>query len=255
MTKLTAKALFFASALIISPAAQAQGFTETEGQRGAITPYVWAQSVSGNARLGPVVGDVDVSFSDLLENLNFALMAEGEYWNGRWGILGNVNYASLEDDRPGVIGAVSANLKLSTIGAAVAYRFGTYGPSNRPTVVDPYFGLRYTNLDTTLSLAGGLVTRSRTIDFVDPVIGARVITKVGERTHLIAGGDVGGFGVGSDLSWQAFGIFAVSPKGRNDRAFLFGYRALGQDFSEPGVLPISVDVVYHGPIVGYTFKF
>lgn len=255
MKRLIVSAMLFAGALSVAAGAKAQGFTDTEGVRKSVTPYVWAQSITGDATLGPITGDVDVPFSDLFENLNFAAMVEGEYWNGRWGILGNFNYAALADSRPGVIGAVSTDIKMTIAGAAVAYRFGPYGESDRPTVIDPYFGLRYTNLDVTLDLAGGAVSSSRRVDFVDPVIGARMISKVGDRTHLIAGGDIGGFGAGSDFTWQAYGLLGFSPKRRNDRALVVGYRALGQEISSGGALPLTVDVVYHGPFIGYTFKF
>ena len=42
----------------------------------SLTPYVWALSVKGDVGVGRTEADVDVSFSDILDDLNIAVMLE-----------------------------------------------------------------------------------------------------------------------------------------------------------------------------------
>lgn len=70
--------------------------------------------------------------------------------------------------------------------------------------------------------------------------------RVGDRRR----GDVGGFGVGSDLTWQAF---AGIGYGFNPRwSVTAGYRALGVDFQRSW---FELDVIMHGPVVGVGLRF
>ena len=65
----------------------------------SLTPYVWALSVKGDVGVGRTEADVDVSFSDILDNLNIAVMLELELRKGRFGLLSDTIYANLEDRR------------------------------------------------------------------------------------------------------------------------------------------------------------
>jgi hypothetical protein len=57
-----------------------------------------------------------------------------------------------------------------------------------------------------LELAGTRAfARSGSVDWLDPVVGARVRYAVAPGHELFLRGDIGGFGVGSDFSWQAAG--------------------------------------------------
>ena len=67
---------------------------------------------------------------------------------------------------------------------------------------------------------------------------------------MTAVGDIGGFGVGSDLTWQAIGTLDYAV---NDRLELrAGYRALSVDYEDGKFL---YDVLMQGPILGATYRF
>jgi hypothetical protein len=51
------------------------------------TPYFWAAELDGDATLRGRTGPVEVSFSDLLDNLDIAFMGRLEAWNGKWGLF------------------------------------------------------------------------------------------------------------------------------------------------------------------------
>ena len=72
---------------------------------------------------------------------------------------------------------------------------------------------------------------------------------------VILRGDIGGFGISSDFSWNVQGgvIYAVS-----DWLSVVGqYRALDVDFQneEAGLDFLSYDTTTHGPIAGLVFRF
>ncbi len=67
-------------------------------------------------------------------------------------------------------------------------------------------------------------------------------------------GDVGGFGAGSDFSWQALATYNMKlcVTGGTVIDGYFGYRALAVDYSEGSY---ELDVVQHGPVMGLTMNF
>ena len=70
-------------------------------------------------------------------------------------------------------------------------------------------------------------------------------------------GDVGGFGAGSEFSWQAVATygFDVNAFGTTMRSVV-GYRALYVDYSEIGQHgKDGLDWVQHGPVLGVAFRW
>ena len=68
-------------------------------------PYLWFSGIDGQVSSvpGEPPADIDASFSDVLENLDFAIFVAGEARKGRWGIFADVMYVDLEacGDFPG----------------------------------------------------------------------------------------------------------------------------------------------------------
>jgi hypothetical protein len=101
------------------------------------------------------------------------------------------------------------------------------------------------------------IARSGDLEWVDPVVGARIRHQIAPGKELRLVGDVGGFGAGSEFSWQA-----VATYGFDVNCFgtplhtVIGYRALAVDFSEDGRFgKNALDVVQHGPVMGVTFNW
>jgi hypothetical protein len=82
-------------------------------------------------------------------------------------------------------------------------------------------------------LTGSLNTQvSRTDDWFDPYVGLRARYNFNEKFYFLAKADIGGFGVGSDLTWQASGSFGWEI---NRRVFVeAGYRCLYVDYQGNG---------------------
>ena len=107
-----------------------------------------------------------------------------------------------------------------------------------------------------LGLAGQRVVE-KSKDWIDPFGCARARINLSQRLSIQLRGDVGGFGVGSDFSWQAVGLigYRVNFFGR-DATVAGGYRALYQDFEDgSGASKFAWDMTLHGPVLGLNIRF
>jgi hypothetical protein len=70
-------------------------------------------------------------------------------------------------------------------------------------------------------------------------------------------GDIGGFGVGSDLTWQLFAGYSFDfAVWQSILHGLVGYRALAVDYSQDsGTNQDNFDLIVHGPVVGLSFRW
>jgi hypothetical protein len=93
---------------------------------------------------------------------------------------------------------------------------------------------------------------------VDPFIGARLRQQLARGQEFVLRGDVGGFGVGSEFSWQAIATYN-SPLGEIHGIPVDGYvgfRALAADYSQgSGKTKFEWDNVIYGPVIGATMRF
>ena len=124
-------------------------------------------------------------------------------------------------------------------------------------IVDPYIGFRYTSLEVDLDLR-----RDRDVggdqDWFDPIIGGRSTVQFNPNWTLATTGDIGGFGAGSDFTWQAIGVVGYNFDLFHQQAATVaaGYRALGQDYSTgSGDDRFEWDVIYHGPLFSFSVRF
>jgi hypothetical protein len=91
---------------------------------------------------------------------------------------------------------------------------------------------------------------SRTDDWFDPHLGLRGRYHFNDRFYFAAMGDVGGFGVGSEFTWQAEAALGcyVTPRIFTE----VGYRALGVDYDEDG---LTYDMITHGAQITMGIEF
>jgi hypothetical protein len=86
--------------------------------------------------------------------------------------------------------------------------------------------------------------------WIDPVVGFRTRFNFTDHLYLAAKGDIGGFGVGSDLSWQVFG--ALGYQFNRQWSAELGYKYLSIDYAQDGVV---FDAVQAGAFVGLKYTF
>lgn len=172
------------------------------------TPYVW---MSGSKTKFTTRQGEDLTtkepFFDLLKDLKFALMGGSEARHGRLVLLGDLMFVKLGSSAQGHLGPIplSADVDLKTllVTGLVGYRAVDRGPMS----LDLLAGGRLTGLKANLEVTGPLNTHEADYKktHLAPVFGARVRMPLGGRWGATVYGDVGGFGIGSDISWQALG--------------------------------------------------
>lgn len=251
----------------VSASAQSSG-SASGGWKYEFTPYLWGSGLKGDVQVGTLPKtSVDMRFSDIFDVLDFAAMGTFEARKDRWGLLFDVIYLKLSDSGTasqtgaGPIGATltataDVTVKQTMLTAGVAYRV-----AERGSPVDVIGGLRYTQLDASgdigASLFGPLgagvartVSRSGDKDWVDPYVGVRIQHPITERWTLVGYADVGGFGVGSDLTWQA--IAGAHYQYSKSVSLKLGYRYMSIDYDKGGVL---YDATMQGPYAAVGIRF
>jgi hypothetical protein len=214
--------LLTAVALLISGAAYAQD----NDWNVTLIPYGWLAGLEGDTGVKPLVADVDLSPSDILDNLEVAGMFTLDANNGTWGMVADVFYVELEDSATTAIGKIKAEVEQWIVTAGAYYRI----PTENDLVVDVGAGGRYMNADTDVTTPMG--TSSDTEDWIDPVLTLNLKVPVAERCFLNVYGDIGGFGVESDLTWLLMGAAGYSITERMD--LLVAYKHLDVDYENGG---------------------
>lgn len=205
-----------------------------------ITPYLWATRMNGDVQTDRVPKtDVSMRFPDILENLDFGFMTAFEARKGRWGILFDGMTMKVSDaatsSSPDASLSVDANVRIqqTMLATAIAYRI-----VDAPTALDLIGGLRYnrihvdTDIDARLFGLTGTVSQSDKKDWVDPYVGIRVIQALNAKWNAIGYLDIGGFGVGSDATWQ--GQVGLSYAYSGSTQLSLGYRYMKVDYQDDG---------------------
>ena len=213
-----------------------------------LTPYIWATSLKGTAGIGPVSGDIDLGFDEILDDLEMALMLNFRAEKGLWAIQADGVWADLKSDQTSGALRTVVDTEMWVIELNGRYRFA----DNWEVLA----GGRYfrQDVDINLSSGGPGVGASGTADWIDPVVGVAFATSLSDKWSFQVMGDIGGFGVGSDLTWQAWANF--DWRFSKLASLALGYRHLDWDYNEgSGATRFSYDAYLTGPTIGVTFNF
>jgi hypothetical protein len=236
-----------------------------------LTLYGWLSSVDGDGTVKGQEASVEADFFDILENVDFAVPLHFTASKGRWGFFADVMYMSLSNDdnaeaRVGpftidIDADIEAQMAIGELGGFYRlFERPLGGNSERMLSFDVLAGGRlwYLEGEIDLELTGPLRNRRRKFDdnktWVDPVIGGRVGVDLNEKWTLRIRGDIGGFGAGSDFSWNALG--AVNWHFGRKWDLVLGYRVLGVDYEDgSGSDKFAIDAVFFGPFAAITYRF
>jgi hypothetical protein len=219
-----------------------------------LTPYGWMSGIDGTMSVGNRSVDVDIDFKDVLKHLDMGAMVAAELRYKRWSFTGDLIYARLHDDIAPPVGILFSGthivLKETIVTLELSYRV----VDSEKTFLDLFAGARvydfYSQIRDHPNLGRQGVNVSGSETWADPIIGLRGRYYVSRVVFLNFYGDIGGFGAGSDLSWQVLGGVGIQAARWCD--VQLGYRALGFDY-EPG--RTKQDITTHGPIIGATIHF
>jgi hypothetical protein len=238
--------------------AQAPGATtrDPDEWRFSITPLsVWAFSVEGDITVRGVRRKIDVDFDDVLDKADGMIGVNAEVGRGAWGGYLGVSYMKFEDDatRGGI--SAEATLEWLTIEGGVTYAFPKLQLGPVSLLTEALAGARYTRFEGEIENGFNV---DNDVDWLDPIVGARLTMPLTNRLFLLVRGDVGGFGISdeqSDLTWNFVGGIGYRwPISQTFALSLFGgYRIYDVDFE--GESRNKLDLQFKGPIVSLTFHF
>jgi hypothetical protein len=243
----TSACMLLAGALSVTPA-YAQSDDDWQYSGGL---NLWAAGVQGTTQNGT---ELDVSFSDVLDGLDFAFLGTLEARNSRWTLLGDYLYLKVSDSSgasiPTPAGAVPVTTNL-TVKSQVINLIAGYHLVNSSDggLLDVVFGARNLDLTTQLSLGLGGVSGGTSIsdDVWDGVVGIRGRANLQGNWFLPLYLD---FGAGdSDLTWQA--IVGAGYK-YNWGDLTLAYRHIAWEFDDQ--TPIA-DINYSGPLLQGKWHF
>jgi hypothetical protein len=219
-----------------------------------IAPYGWVTATEGDMGVAGRVAPVDISFKDTLEDLDLAFMLAIEGGFDRWafGFDGIFATSSASATLPaGAAPYTRATLDFDQFFGR--FHIGYQILDEDKATLTAFVGARYSYLSSEIVLSGPEVPKMSadgSKSWIDPVIGLHGVWEINDRWFVHGGGDIGGFGVSSDLIWQA--NVALGYRFTDSLSALAGYRGLGVDYSNGGFL---VDTVAHGPVIGLSFRF
>jgi hypothetical protein len=256
---LAAGALLLATALPTTAAAAGGEQWEYDA-----TTYLWGAGIKATT---PTGGDIDISFSDIVDDLDMAFMGDFGAHKGKWSLLANAIYLDVSQGGAGretipVLGGafvinttVSADLDMKAW--ITAFGGGYNVVDNERATLDLVGGARYFWLDIDLKLdlitaAGPLMTSraakvSDSDSVWDGVVGVKGKINLDNNWYLPYYADVG---TGqSDLTWQAMAGVGYKFKWGDVQ---LAYRHLDYDFKSDFLLK---DMSLSGPLLGASFYF
>jgi hypothetical protein len=205
--------------------------------------YLLGAGIDGTAGVGPAAAEIELSFSDVFDNLEFGAMGLFRARKGRWAALGDVMFVGLGS---------ATEVADVDVDQLILEGVGVYMVTDRLGLL---FGGRYVDLQSKIEFRGPLRLSARGGEsWLDPLVGLGVESPMSEKWTFYGRVDAGGFGVGSDLSYQLKLNFGYRP---SDRFSLrFGYRLLDIDYEDgTGADRFLYDVQTRGPNLGFVLHF
>ena len=216
--------------------------------------YLWGATIKGESNAGD---DVDIPFSDLIDNLEFAVMGTLAARKEKWALFADIIYLNVQDDikaTANIIGQpqktkVDVELKgfVPTLGGAYAVM------ETDNTVLDVLAGARYfwLNVAAKIDVGSQKVKYSYSGQVWDGIVGLRGKTELNDKWYLTYYGDIGTGD--SDLTWQL--AAGINYRFKKVDAIV-GYRYLKWEFDEGKDLGEELDNLdFGGPFAGVKFRF
>jgi hypothetical protein len=226
---------------------------------------IWVPGITGTMASGSSDVTVDRGLGDLLDRatdiageLEFAFVGAVVVRRGPWRFVADAVGARVSGTADFTLNGqevASAELSAAIVRARVGYRFGETCPCD-PCPCGPRFswgphvGLRWYLASFEAETAGGGASVDADSDWVDPIVGVDATWTLSRRWALHGIADIGGFGLGSDLSWwlSAVAEFRIS------RAWSLyaGWQVLDVRRESSG---FTWDLRFNGPMLGVGFRF
>lgn len=212
--------------------------------------YGWIAGLDATTSGGD---SVEISFSDILDNLQMTIMGGLRADKGKWSLFTDLIYLNIGTTNRttaniiGVPAKVKTEVDLKSWVSTTGLGYSLYDEGS--TQISGLAGVRYLRMETDLEFDIGPIGRkfSGTDDFFDGIVGFRGKTDLDENWYLTYYADIG---TGqSDLTYQ---LFAGVNYRFNKWDAVVGYRYMNWDLGSGAALD---DLTIKGPLVGARFRF
>jgi hypothetical protein len=209
-----------------------QQSTSNDGWHFAFAPYLYAMGISGTVAARGRTIEIDSSFGDIWKKLDLGLIGTVEARKRKWLFFTDVIFVKLSSERDtpgGLFSTAKVGINLFILDPEVGYRLFR----SKKGFIDVLGGVRIWSVEsnvniTTGSLPGFDVSQRKT--WAAPIIGARGNLDITKRFFLSTKFDIGGAGIGADLTTQFYGGtgYRITPK----IALIGGYRFLQVNYDD-----------------------
>lgn len=254
VTRVTRTLLGFFAAGIFSAATLAAEPKPPDEWKIDLSLYLWGAGIEATTVAG---NEIDMSFGDIVENLDFAFMGYFGGHKGRWSALADFIYLNVgmqENTTANLVGQpVNASVAVDLRGVVINFIGGYTAVQTDKLNFDVVFGARYLDLNTDLDFAIGnqSTSFSGSGELWDGIVGVKGNVDVSEKWYFRYYLDAG---TGDTIfTWQALAGLGYSLP-RLD--IVFGYRYLDWKFEadDPGG-KVFDDLNFKGPYSGVKFVF
>ena len=245
------KLIFFSFIVLLMLDSRSATAQAANGWQNEVTLYGWYAGIGGTVQApSGAASDFSVDASDILDDLEFMLMADyvGRY--ERWSVIVDFVYMDVGDSANIPTRAGSANVDLNVSSYLVNGGFGFDVWRGDNGVLSVVGGVRYLSLDVDYdaSVQGMmLLSSSRSDSLTDGFVGLRGQVRFNDKWFLPYYADIGTGG--SDVSYQLYAAIGYRFGWGDIR---FGYRYIGIEMDDDMIMD---DLQLSGPVLGVGFRF
>lgn len=232
------------------PAEEAAPEDNSEEWRLELAVYMWLSSITSTTDVGGKETTATTKFKDILDAVDFAGFTHFEAQRGKWGLFTELDFVKISaanDVRLKMMPLISVNTAGSL--KETMLELGVLRSFDRERVgFDALAGARYFSFVTDAKF--GPIDNSMTKDWIDPFFGGRLRFKLSEKWGASIRGDVGGFGLGSELTTNAAATLGYRISDRYSVGV--GYRYLRIE-DDAGRMELTSET--YGPTLGMAIRF
>lgn len=216
----------------------------------------WLSGLEGSIGFAPeIVTNLDVGVDKILKNLDMIFAASVEGRKNKLGFILDGLYveASVGGETPGpIFSDINVSVTQALVDGVLTYRLFEGERAWLEVIGGARYNYMENQIDYTRNIPGPPVriTRRDVNSWVDPFVGIRGKYELTEKSYVVARGDIGGFGISSELTWNLFGALGYEINERT--AMEIGYRYLYTDYSQGGFV---YDMAMKGIYAGFRVDF
>lgn len=236
---------------ILAPDLRAAGTSsDWEFTAALYAPLMGMEGEVGVAGLAPA--KVDMSFSDILDELDAGLSGSLEARNGPWSITADAIWLKMSASQQGLANSY-LRLSQSQVTASLSAAYEIY--AGKSTSVDLAAGVTLNSIDADIDLFTPRLpvqvrTGSGSQEWLDPFLALRFRQDLGGSWTLFANGAYGGFEGSSDEYWQA--VIGIGYRLSESVSLALAYRVISVDYHQGGFI---YDTETSGPNIGLIVRF